>query len=64
MTNEEKAKAYQLAQAQRILDLFQAKTGRAAKSMDELTKWATSPEGEAALAINRDPETGKIDPYN
>jgi hypothetical protein len=32
--------------------------------MDELTMRATSPEGEAALAINRDPETGKIDPHN
>jgi hypothetical protein len=64
MTKKEAARAYNIAQAQRILDLFQASTGRAAKSINELTNWATSPVGEAVLAINRDPETGKIDPYN
>ena len=54
--------AYRLLQAGRILEIFEASTGHPADTMEELEKWAATPEGEAALAINRNPETGKIDP--
>jgi len=62
MNDKEAGAAYRLAQARRILDLFAASTGHAARTMEELEAWAGSPEGQAVLAINRDPETGMIDP--
>jgi hypothetical protein len=56
------AHAYRLLQAGRILEIFEASTGHAAHSLEELEQWFATPEAQAALAINRDPETGKIDP--
>jgi hypothetical protein len=62
MNNKEAAEAYRLAQAQKILDVFEAANGHPARTM-ELEKWVGSPEGQAALAINSDPKRGTIDPY-
>jgi hypothetical protein len=62
MTDQEIAHAHRLRQAQRILDLFKSANQRAARNMEELTAWAATPKGAAALAINRDPDTGFIEP--
>jgi hypothetical protein len=63
MSKKEYAENYQLAQAQKILDVFQAANGRPARTIEELEKWVGSPEGQAALAIHHNPKTGKIDPF-
>jgi hypothetical protein len=49
MNDKEAANAYRLAQAQRILDIFETTNGWPARNLEELTKWTTSPEGQAAL---------------
>ena len=64
MNDQEIANAYRLRQAQRILDIFAATNGRPARTLEELEKWSTTPEGQAALAVNSDPETGFINPTN
>jgi hypothetical protein len=61
MTDKEAAEAYRLLQAQRILDLFEKDRGRPARTIEELDAWVGSPEGQALLAINKNPETGTID---
>jgi hypothetical protein len=63
VNDKEAAHAHRLAQAQRILDLFETANGRPARNVEELEKWIASPEGEAILAINKNPQTGFIDPY-
>lgn len=62
MNNKADAHAYRLLQAGRILEIFEASTGHPARTMEELEKWYETPEAQAALAIHRDPETGRIDP--
>jgi hypothetical protein len=61
--NEKDAEAYRLAQAQRMLDLFETANGHPARSLEELEKWVVSPEGQAALANNRNPGRVTIDAY-
>jgi hypothetical protein len=62
MSNQADARAYRLRQAEKILHLFEAATGHPARTMEELYSWAATPEGQATLAIHRDPKTGTIDP--
>jgi hypothetical protein len=54
---------YRLAQAQKLLDLFEAAHGRPASTADELGQWTESPEGRAALAAHQGPD-GKINPFS
>jgi hypothetical protein len=61
MTIESDAHQYRLAQAQKILDVSEDAHGRPADTLEELTAWASSPEGKAALAYDRTPD-GKIIP--
>ncbi len=63
MTDAMKAERYRLAQAQKILVLFEGAHGRPASTVEELSKWVASPEGNAALAAHHGPD-GKIDPYS
>src|SRR5690242_17176109 len=42
------AERYQLAQAQKLLDLFEESHGRPAANVEESEKWIGSPEGRAA----------------
>jgi hypothetical protein len=56
------AHAYRVAQAQKILDVFEDTHGHPAHTMQELTEWTASPEGKAALAPFRTLD-GTIDPY-
>jgi hypothetical protein len=60
-TPEERAERYQLAQAQKLLDLFEGAHGRPASTIEELELWIASPEGRAATAYDRS-EDGKIIP--
>ena len=53
---------YRLAQAQKMLDLFETANGRPAATTKELGRWLNSPEGIAATANHRT-ANGKIDPY-
>jgi hypothetical protein len=46
---------YRLAQAQKLLDVFEEAHGRPAQTYEELEDWAGSPEGKAALAYHRTP---------
>jgi hypothetical protein len=52
---------YRLAQAQKILDLFQEANGRPASNVRELEKCVASPEGRATLDNHHD-QDGKIIP--
>lgn len=56
------AKAYRVAQAQKLLDLFEGAKGRPAKTVEELTEWAGSPEGRKAQAYVTPTSKGKIIP--
>jgi hypothetical protein len=58
---EERAERYRLAQAQKLLDVFEGANGRPASTVEELAQWAASPEGRAALAYDRTKD-GKIIP--
>jgi hypothetical protein len=60
--NQKDAEAYRRRQAQRLLDLFESAHGRPASTVEDLTTWAGTPEGQAALAVNSNPETGHIEP--
>jgi hypothetical protein len=55
------ANLYRIAQAEKMLDLFEAANDRPADDVDELEKWAASPEGNAALAQHCN-ANGKIVP--
>jgi hypothetical protein len=55
------ADAYRLAQAQKMLDLFEAANGRPASTTKELGQWLNSPQGVAATANHRN-ENGTINP--
>lgn len=55
------ADRYRLAQAQKLLDLFEGAHGRSPRTVEELAQWVGSPEGRAALANHEDPD-GKIIP--
>jgi hypothetical protein len=55
------AKEYRLAQAQKMLDLFEGANGRPAKTMKELEDWVGSSKGKAATAYDRGAD-GKIIP--
>ena len=57
------AERYWTAQAQKILDLFQAVKGKPAQSVPELEQWVKTPQGKAALARHHD-KNGKIDPFS
>ena len=57
---KETAELYRLAQAQKMLDLFEAFNGRPASTVKELAEWAASPKGKMILAFHLD-ESGKID---
>jgi hypothetical protein len=61
MTDKEDAEKYRLAQAQKLLDLFEEANGRPAKTTQELSDWLTSPEGQRAIAYDHTPD-GKIIP--
>jgi hypothetical protein len=61
MTDKEAGDAYRLAQAQKMLDLFEEAHGRAATSTEEISKWVASDKGKAALAYDSTPD-GKIIP--
>jgi hypothetical protein len=61
MTQPEKGELYRLAQAQKLLDLFEGAHGRQATSIEELEKWAGSPQGGDALAYDHNKD-GKIIP--
>jgi hypothetical protein len=60
-TKAEAAKAYQLAQAAKLLKLFEDANGHPAKTIEELTDWVSSPEGKAAMTYDHTPD-GKIIP--
>jgi hypothetical protein len=66
MTDDE-FKAHRFAQARRLVELFEAANGRSEGTMEQMQEeqkiWAASPEGQAAIAINSNPDTGTIDPY-
>jgi hypothetical protein len=49
MSEKSDAEVYRLAQAQKLLGLFEIAHGRPATSIDELTRWMQSPEGEAVV---------------
>jgi len=55
------AERYRLAQAQKLLELFEDAHGRPATTVTELLEWVASPEGRAAIAYDLD-EDGKIIP--
>jgi hypothetical protein len=61
MNDKEAAEAWRLLQAQRILDLFAKAKGYDARTIEELEAWVGSPEGQAVLALNKNPATGTID---
>ena len=61
MTTKEAAEAYRLAQAQKMLDLFEDAHGRPARTIEELSEWTVSAEGERATAYDRS-QDGKIIP--
>ena len=62
MTNEEEAaRKYRLAQAQKLIDLFTGANGRRPRNTEELGMWIDSAEGKAALAYDQTPD-GKIIP--
>jgi len=54
-------RAYRRLQAQTLLDAFEASTGRAAKTIEELESWVASEVGQAVLAVHKDP-SGKVKP--
>jgi hypothetical protein len=53
--------AYRIAQAQKLLNLFEEANGRLAKTVEELEQWLKSNPGKAATAYDRTP-AGKIIP--
>jgi hypothetical protein len=55
------AESYQLAQAQKILDLFKVAKGKPARTMKELERWAASTSGREMMARHHD-ANGKIIP--
>ena len=62
MTSEEEAaRKYRLAQAQKLIDLFTGANGRRPRNTEELGMWINSAEGKAALAYDQTPD-GKIIP--
>jgi len=61
MSDKEAGEHYRLAQAQKLLDLFEGAHGRRARTADELAQWLASPEGHAATAYDRAAD-GKIIP--
>jgi len=60
MTKDE-AYRYRLAQARKLLDLFEEANGRPARTIEELGAWVKSDAGRAATAYDRTPD-GKIIP--
>ena len=60
-TTRRDAEKYRLAQAQKLLDLFEGANGRPARTVEELERWVGSPEGRAATACDRGKD-GKIIP--
>jgi len=60
-TTEEAANAHRIAQAQKMLDLFESAKGRPARTIEEISEWIASPEGKKATAYDRGPD-GKIIP--
>jgi hypothetical protein len=63
MTQQQMAERYRLAQAQKLIDLFEDAHAKPLNSMGELEQWVASPEGRAALALHCDKD-GKIIPGN
>ena len=53
---------YRLAQAEKLLDLFNEVHGRPAATVEELEEWVKSPKGRAATACHRGKD-GKIVPF-
>ena len=51
---EEAAHAYHLAQAAKLISLFEKEHGDGPKTVEELSTWVGSPEGKAALAPHHD----------
>jgi hypothetical protein len=56
MSDKDDAHRYRLAVAQKMLDVFEDAHGRPARTLEELSDWAASPEGRAALAYDRKPD--------
>jgi hypothetical protein len=54
---------YQLAQAQKMLDLFENAHGRPANTMEEFEQWLISSEGRAAIADHCN-DDGTINHYS
>jgi hypothetical protein len=50
----EAARPYRLKQAEKLLSLFEDMNKRPARTMEELTQWAISPEGARYLAQFQD----------
>jgi hypothetical protein len=61
MSKKSDAEKHRLAQAQKMLDLFEGAHGRPAETVDELEAWLNSPEGKRATAYDRT-QDGKIIP--
>jgi hypothetical protein len=55
------ADRYRDKQAQKLIDLFTEAHGRGPTSVEQLSDWVASPEGNAVVAPHRD-ERGKIIP--
>jgi hypothetical protein len=53
--------AYRLAQAQKLIDLYETAHCRPPSSVKEMEDWAATPKGKAILAGHHD-EDGKIIP--
>ena len=56
---DQAAQQHQLAQIQKLLDLFQAANGKPATSPEELDNWLASPEGRTVTAPHTDKD-GKM----
>ncbi len=59
--DREDAEKYRLAQARKLLNLFEDAHGRPARTTEELAQWLASPQGKAASAYDRGKD-GKIIP--
>ena len=59
----EAAQQYRLAQAQRILDVFEAEHNRPVETIEELEQWVGSAPGKAALANYHDKDGHVIPKY-
>ena len=55
------AEHYRIAQAQKLIDLFEGANGRPARTTKELVEWVDSPQGRAATAYHCNND-GKIMP--